>query len=402
MYSNLQLRRCAILMIEPRGRLDLDLGNLLRGGDALRTVPRWIALAPHLDAEVDVAEDELAPLGRIGDGQWQRFDDLANTESASVLQRLLDKGLLVGDGAEHAEVRSRDQKVRDLHWNPVSAVAHVFSRWRDSDVGDDARVPRDRTLTELVAEYGFPPPHLTERVGVGQRISLPTPRSSALGELAKRRVTCRNFDPDAFLERQPFADLLRYVFGSHAVTELMPGVHALKKSHPSGGSLHPLEAYLLIRRVDGMTSGLYHYHVTDHALEPIALLAPETAADLAERFVAGQDYLADAPVHVALVARFGRTFWKYRNHVKAYRTIVLEAGHVSQNLYLAATEAGLGAFITAAINEVDIERAFGLDPLVESPLAVCGVGARSTTQDTIEFDPLETVWDSNGQRRSAD
>jgi len=59
---------------------------------------------------------------------------------------------------------------------------------------------------------------------------------------------------------------------------------------------------------------------------------------------------------------------------------------------VSATEFDLGAFITAAINEVDIERALGLDPLKESPLAVLGFGHRAATCATFEFDPARKVW----------
>ena len=106
-----------------------------------------------------------------------------------------------------------------------------------------------------------------------------------------------------------------------------------------------------------------------------------------------ESFFAEAPVHIVLAARFERTFWKYRNHPKAYRAIVLEAGHVSQNLYLAATDLRLGAYVTAAINEIDIEQALGLDPLRESPIVVCGFGARTRRERTMfEFDPLGKVW----------
>jgi nitroreductase len=72
--------------------------------------------------------------------------------------------------------------------------------------------------------------------------------------------------------------------------------------------------------------------------------------------------------------------------------IALEAGHLSQNLYLAATDAGLGAFITGAINEVFLEQAFGLDPVCEGALAVCGFGWRAEEMVTTEFDPAGAVW----------
>ena len=94
-----------------------------------------------------------------------------------------------------------------------------------------------------------------------------------------------------------------------------------------------------------------------------------------------------------MAARFGRSFWKYRRHAKAYRALLLEAGHASQNFYLAATELGLGAFVTAAVNESDIEAAFGLDPLAEGVILINGLGARGRERAMTEFDPNGQVWD---------
>jgi nitroreductase len=89
----------------------------------------------------------------------------------------------------------------------------------------------------------------------------------------------------------------------------------------------------------------------------------------------------------------GRNFWKYRNHPKAYRVTILDIGHLSQTLQLAATAQGLGTFVTAAINEVDIERAFGLTGYVDGPLAVCGIGIRSEVMKTSELDPNQAIWE---------
>ena len=108
--------------------------------------------------------------------------------------------------------------------------------------------------------------------------------------------------------------------------------------------------------------------------------------------VAGQHWFANAPELVVMATRFARCFWKYRQHPKAYRAVVMDAGHLSQTLYLAATDLGLGAFVTCAINEADIERAFGLDPLEEGAMAVCGFGWRAGEMRNAEFDPGGQVW----------
>ena len=166
----------------------------------------------------------------------------------------------------------------------------------------------------------------------------------------------------------------------------------LKKAVPSAGGLYPTAAYLLVRNVEGVAPGLYHYHPVAHALEPLRALDGNAASALARRFVAGQAYHAEAPLRIALVSRFERNFWKYRSHAKAYRAVILDAGHLSQMLYLAATGTELGAFITAAINEVEIEQAFGLEPMAEGPLCVCGFGVRAAAKTTVEFDPGHKVW----------
>jgi putative peptide maturation dehydrogenase len=397
--SSMQVRRCSVLLIEPRESLELDVGGLLHGASAIRSTVRLFALAPHLDREVELDADETAALARIGETVWQTPAALCAHTDADVLDRLLAKGLLVGDDAQHAPVRERDDTVRDTYWKPLAAVAHMFSRWSEAGVDEDVRITRHRTLTDLIDEYGAPPPHITSRVAAHLRVRLPPARPTKIDELLARRATCRNFDTATALDLGCFSDVLKRVVGCSAEVEIVPGTKALKKANPSGGGLHPLEPYLLVQRVDGVAPGLYHYHSGEHALECVAVPEPAALSELARRCVAGQDFFADAHVLVILVARFRRTFWKYRNHPKAYRAIVLEAGHVSQNLYLTATEFGLGVFVTAAINEIDIERGFGLDALQESPLTVCGFGPRAQRKTMLEFDPLGAVWDENGERR---
>jgi len=221
---------------------------------------------------------------------------------------------------------------------------------------------------------------------------LPAAPPSPLENLLARRVTCRNFNTSQALGLQQFSTVLFRAWGARAVQDFAPDVPLLKKGVPSAGGLHTTEAYLLVQRVDGVEPGLYHYHPIEHALEPIRELEAQAATALARQFVAGQPYFADAHVLVIAVSRFLRNFWKYRNHAKAYRAITLDIGHLSQAQYLAATELGLAAFITAAINEVDIEQAFGLDPLEEGPLAVTGFGIRAAAYRDVEWDPLHAVW----------
>ncbi|HKV66386.1 MAG TPA: putative peptide maturation dehydrogenase, partial [Rhodanobacteraceae bacterium] len=246
----------------------------------------------------------------------------------------------------------------------------------------------------MVERCGPPPPHFRHRKDAVARVPLGESARTALDDLLERRATCRNFDLAQSVPTAQLSALLKRVFGVHGMEELAPGAVALKKNHPSGGGLHPVEAYLLVQRVDGLTPGLYHYNVEAHALDLLRAMPIDEARAFAMTAVAGQEYFAGAPVMVVMAARFARSMWKYRNHPKIYRAILLEMGHISQNLYLTATEMNLGAFITAAINEVEIEQAFGLEPMAEGPLCVCGFGARAKERVTVEFDPAHKVWET--------
>jgi putative peptide maturation dehydrogenase len=232
-----------------------------------------------------------------------------------------------------------------------------------------------------------------DRAGAAARVALPRMARTDFDELLDARNSCRNFDTGSLLPQAQFSQMLERVFGARGQVHAADDFDVLKKTSPSGGALHPTEAYLIVQRVEGIVPGLYHYRPVEHALQPLPW---EGTAEELEAFakvaVAGQHYFADAHALVVLAPRFARNFWKYRNHAKAYRVCILDAGHLSQTLFLAATEQGLGAFITAAINEVDIEQAFGLTGYVDGPLAVCGFGIRADTMTTSEFDPNGKVW----------
>jgi len=381
----MRVRRCGLVMLEPAERVEFDLARLATGGTGLYTVIDWIAFVPHTGRSFTLTAAEAMALGELSPSQW--IDSAG--PPADVLESLLAKGLVVEEGSD---ADARDQRVRGTDWRPTAAVMHFASRWRAVETEDLQKQFIDRYQDDLLDHLGPAPPAVRERVPAAERLALPRAPRSALDALLDGRVTCRNFDRDRALSKTDFAAVLFRAFGARAVDDYAPGVELLKKGVPSAGGLHPTEAYLLVRRVEDVAPGLYHYHPVDHALEPIRAMSLDDATALAHRFVGAQPYLLYAQAFVIPTSRFRRNFWKYRNHAKSYRALILDIGHLSQTLYLAATELGLAAFITAAVNEVDIEEAFGLDPLEEGPLAVTGFGIRAAERSEVEFDPLHKVW----------
>ena len=50
----MRVRRCKVLFLEPRERVDFELQGLLSGGNGLCRTQQWLALAPHIASEVEV------------------------------------------------------------------------------------------------------------------------------------------------------------------------------------------------------------------------------------------------------------------------------------------------------------------------------------------------------------
>lgn len=386
----MQVRRCSVLFLEPREEVEFDLGSLLEGGAGLSRTLRWLAIAPHLESSVEIDSGDRELLGRLSPSVWSETDCFTEAESKRI-ERLLHDGLLIGEGESSATHRQRDELLRDGNWWTVSAIFHREGRWKGVDGVTTMQANDLVTAKGLRKHFGPPPLHVAERAACAQRIGLPRESANDFSALLARRATCRNFDMRP-LSQSMFAQILERVFAAQAQVRVDDDTVFLKKTSPSGGGLHATGAYLIVQNVEDVEPGLYHYHPVDHALEPL----PPPALPLGEfarLALAGQHWFANAPVLVALTPRFARSFWKYRHHAKAYRALILDSGHLSQTLYLSATELGLGAFVTSAINEVDIEQAFGLDPLQESPLAICGFGWRAERMETAEFDPACQIWE---------
>ncbi|MBT2767694.1 putative peptide maturation dehydrogenase [Stenotrophomonas sp. ISL-67] len=384
----MKLRRCTTVMFEPREEVSLGLQAILAGRAEVTTQTTWLALAAHLDQSVPVSVAQRELLGSLSSRHWKDASEVAATQAD--WQALLGAGLLISDGDEHAEHRRRDESMRDGHWWPLAALAHRHGRWSGVDSAAQMRESNMVTAQDLRQQLGAPPPAVQTQPGRYQ--ALPAVEATEYDRMLERRTTCRNFDVQRSMSRELLAQLLHRTVKAQAVVRVEADTEFLKKNVPSGGGLHATETYLLIQRVEGLEPGLYHYHPVEHALVALPRQCGRPLQEVANAMLSGQDWFADAAVHLVLVPRYARTYWKYRNHSKAYRALLLDVGHISQAIYMAATERGMAAFVTAAINDVDTEAVFDLDGITQSPIAIVGVGWRSETLDTLEFDPNRIVW----------
>lgn len=408
----MHVRRCAVAWLEPREVAHFQLDDLLVGGTGVVSRLAWFAHAPHLPDAIEVEAAHVPLLGALGAVDWIERTELDARFGCETVDALLASGLLLAKPEDDGALT--DDAFRAAGWHPPAVVAHMAARWQGVD-GPRGMADTDTDTNEgLLRQHGTPPPQVRQATTCGADIVLPRIAHDDFDALLDTRATCRNYDTEAQLPLTTFSQLMARVFGARGIGHPGDGFDVFKRTSPSGGALHPTECWLIVQRVEGIAPGLYRYRIDAHALEPVMPgIAPPQPGDVgtqplvqntqrewttdelrafARIAVAGQDFFADAPVLCALAPRFHRNFWKYRNHSKAYRVTVLDAGHLSQTLQLCATQAGLGPFVTGAINEIDIERAFGLTGYLESPMVVCGFGKRAENLVRSEFDPNRRIW----------
>jgi SagB-type dehydrogenase family enzyme len=307
----------------------------------LTALGRWRGLGELKDVFRDTGFGDLeAAIGRLRRRGWIESSDRPPSR------------------AERALASWRD-------WAPSAALFHFDTK--------DVRYCDPRTADEamgLRARIDPPPPFL-KRTG-GPTVRLPDyPRDGALPSVLLARRSWRRFGRGP-LAVSELSTVIGLTWGIQNWLHVGRGLRLPLKTSPSGGACHSVEAYVAVRRVDGLSPGIYHYRPDDHAL--VALGRRWSAAQLGQR-LGNQPWFSSAAAVVFMTAVFERVQWKYR-FSRAYRVVLLEAGHLCQTFCLVATWLGLAPFCTAALADSLIERDLGLDGVSESVLYAAGLGRR--------------------------
>jgi SagB-type dehydrogenase family enzyme len=198
------------------------------------------------------------------------------------------------------------------------------------------------------------------------RVALPafTPsRPMTLDQTLHERRSVREFAP-----KPPSLGQLGYLLW--ASTGIQRTEHGYEfRTAPSAGALYPIETYIIANEVRDLEGGLYHYAIRDHQLERIRTgsLGRQTAAA-----ALGQDMCATAPAVFVWTAIFTRSKWKYGQ--RAYRYIYLDAGHIAENLALAAVSLGLGTCQIGALFDDEVNKLLDVDGAQESVIYMSAVG----------------------------
>lgn len=303
-------------------------------------------------------------------GRWTSTDALievlADWEPATVratIGDLLDRSLLESSSRPRSPREERLLKWR--RWNPPAGFFHLATKdvpYIDPEDSGDGR-PFYTTRSEPSQLKSYPE---------ARRVELPAlDRTGELSEVLLARRTWRRFG-ERSLSLEEVSGLLGLTWGIQRWMHLETGATVPLKTSPSGGARHSIEAYLLATKVEGIRPGTYHYCPETHALADLD--RPVSREGLA-RFLPAQPGFLDAAAVCFMTSVFERVQWRY-DFARAYRVVLLEAGHLCQTFCLVATSLGLAPFCTAALGDTAIERHLRVDGIGESVLYAAGAGSR--------------------------
>jgi len=160
------------------------------------------------------------------------------------------------------------------------------------------------------------------------------------------------------------------LWSTQGVHEIWRDGGATRRTVPSGGSRHPFVTYLFINRVDGIEPGIYRYLPLEHKLFPMS-----TEEGLSEKVgvaCRNQKFVGKCAVAFIWTAVPYRAEWRYG--VVAHKSIILDAGHMCQNLYLASEAINAGTCAIGAYSQDKMDQLIKVDGKDEFTIYAAAVG----------------------------
>lgn len=202
-------------------------------------------------------------------------------------------------------------------------------------------------------------------------IDLPEPRTMAvqLGEaLAGRRSS---YDLGGAMALADISALLHHAVrvNRRMASAAASHVEICFRPYPSPGGLYPTEIYLYLNNVTGVAPCIAHYDAREHKLR---ILSKQDGQAFSQVEIQSGGKYSAAPVVMVLTTVPQRVTAKYGG--RGYRMGLLEAGHASQNVCLAAQGLGLGSLVYGSYFDDELARALQIDGVTETVASVILLG----------------------------
>jgi len=196
-----------------------------------------------------------------------------------------------------------------------------------------------------------------------EKIVLPEPLKESdfsIEEAIEKRRSVRSFEDESIT----LQEVSQILWAAQGIT----GEDGGFRSAPSAGATYPIEVYLVVKKVEDLDPGVYHFSPKEHFLKKI--VKGEKGVDL-KNSALGQTFIEEASVSIVFTAVYERTKDRYGERGEMY--VHMEAGHAAQNIYLQCQSLGLGTVVVGAFNELEVREIIDA-PAEEKPLYIIPVG----------------------------
>ena len=160
------------------------------------------------------------------------------------------------------------------------------------------------------------------------------------------------------------------LWSTQGVKKIVNKGYATLRTVPSAGARHPFETYLIVNNVDGLEPGLYRYLPLEHKLLFEGLIN-DVHVKLNEATI-NQKFVAMSSVVFVWTAIPYRTEWRYDG--ASAKIIAIDAGHICQNLYLAAEAIDAGMCAIASYDQDKMDAMLGVDGTDEFTIYLASLG----------------------------
>ncbi|MEU1206842.1 SagB family peptide dehydrogenase [Nocardia sp. NPDC005825] len=282
--------------------------------------------------------------------------------SARIAADLAWGGFTADPAAESGEFTTRSWSAPDLWFHRRSTLGSRTVTW-------------DNFGPTAWAKDEFPQLPAHRPAYPGEPIALPAPDLAALRAsdpsltaVVEDRRSHRAFDDRNPITLAQLAELLYRTARTRSVERTPDGGELPSRPYPSGGGVHELELYPVVRNVEGLPPAMYHYDSFEHVLRPVAPADSPEVERLLRTTTATLANASEPQLLLLISARAGRVMWSYES--VAYANMLKHVGVLMQTLYLAATAMGLGAVAQGFSDTAAFTAATGVSELEE-----CNVGS---------------------------
>ena len=183
-------------------------------------------------------------------------------------------------------------------------------------------------------------------------------------DIILQRRTIREYSS----EQMTFNEASKLLYFANGITQ-KNSLYKNFRAAPSAGALYPIEIYLVSNGVSDLRDGLYWFNVKNNSL---VIKRKGSFANEIAQFCYGQRFIAQAEAIFLMTAVWRRTTGVYGERGRRY--VILDAGHIAQNIYLEATALGLAPCAIGAFNDNQINAFLEVKSSEESCVYIMVVG----------------------------